>query len=162
MIVDRIDNADAYGRLGGGIAAAMEYLQKTDFASLDSGRQELDGERLFAMVQRYRTKSQAQAAWEVHRQYIDVQYVVEGIERMGWAPLALGPPVVKAYDAESDAALHDADGDFVTLAAGSFAILTPQDIHAPQVAAGSPPVPSPVLKVVVKVRIDEASGPCGF
>ncbi|MHB1035641.1 MAG: YhcH/YjgK/YiaL family protein [Pirellulales bacterium] len=153
MILDRLENACLYRRLGARIAAAFDYLCATDFRQLLDGRYELDGDRLFAMVQRYVTRPPSAAKWEAHRQYVDVQYVVEGVERIGYAPLVDGLPVVEAYDAAKDLAFFDAGGDLVTVRAGSFAIFTPQDLHAPGLAAESSG-PAEVRKVVVKCRVD--------
>jgi biofilm protein TabA len=156
MILDRLENAAAYEGLAPRIAAALRYLQGTDFAALADGRYELDGDRLFAIVQRYQTKPSADAAWEAHRRYIDVQYVVEGAERIGYAALRDGLRAAKPYDAEKDVAFFDARGDLFELAVGSFAIFGPQDVHAPGLAAGRPEAPGGVLKVVVKCRKDES------
>jgi YhcH/YjgK/YiaL family protein len=152
MILDRLENADLYRGLGPGIAAALDYLRATDFSRVPLGRQELDGARLFAIVQRYRTKPLNEAGWEAHRRYLDVQYVVEGDERMGYAPLQAGLAVKQAYDPEKDIAFFETWGDLFEVPAGRFAIFAPQDVHAPGLVPGPEALPTEVLKVVVKVE----------
>jgi YhcH/YjgK/YiaL family protein len=105
------------------------------------------------MVQRYRTKPVTDAVWEAHRRYIDIQYVAEGNERIGYAHLDDELPVRKVYDAEKDYALYEANGDFLAVTAGSFAIFAPHDIHAPGLAINGPESLSDVCKVVVKCRL---------
>ena len=154
MILDRLENAAFYRSLSPRIAAALEYLRATDFSALADGRHEIDGDRLVAMVQRYRTKPLAKARWEAHRRYLDVQYVVEGDERIGYAPVLKDSPVAEPYDADKDVMFYAVQGDLLQVSAGSFAIFAPQDIHAPGLVGGAPPVVRDVLKVVMKCRLD--------
>lgn len=151
MILDRLDNASSYRGIHPGIDKALEYLAKTDFARVANGKHELDGERLFAMVQRYRTRTLDQIVWEAHRRYIDVQYIVAGAERMGYTALRDGLTIKKPYDEQSEAILFDADGAMFDIWAGGFTVFMPQDVHAPGLAVDQ--VPSEVVKVVVKCRI---------
>jgi YhcH/YjgK/YiaL family protein len=152
MILDRLEHAAFYRGLSPQIAAALDYLQTTDLAALADGRYELDGERLVAIVQRYRPKPLRRAVWESHRRYVDVQYVVSGVERMGWAALSDALPVRAVYDPARDAAFYDLaarDGLLFPVGPGSFAVFTPHDVHAPGLApAGAPP--GEVCKVVMK------------
>lgn len=161
MIKDRIDNATAYVGLGAGIARALEYLRTTDCTKLTPGKHAIDGQQVFAAVQKYSPKPVAQAAWESHHRYIDVQYVAVGRERMGYTSLVDGLPVDKPYDPQTDLIFYKTRGDLITFETGEFAIFSPQDVHAPGLAIdGADPVE--VLKVVVKVRVNESNPPTGF
>jgi YhcH/YjgK/YiaL family protein len=157
MILDRLENVGLYRPLGANIALALDYLCRTDFSQMPVGRHEVDGDRVWAVVQRYRPKPPAQAVWEAHRQYVDVQYVAAGTERMGYVPLSDGLSVRQPYDAEKDVILFDADGQFFNLSAGDFAIFTPHDVHAPSLAPGLPADSAEVCKVVMKCRVEQAS-----
>jgi YhcH/YjgK/YiaL family protein len=106
------------------------------------------------VVQRYRPKPPAEARWEAHRQYIDVQFLAGGVERIGYAPLGEALSVVQAYDAQKDVVFFAAAGDFVTVPAGSFAIFWPTDVHAPCLAGEASPATVEVCKVVVKCRVE--------
>ncbi len=153
MILDRLEHAAMYRTLAVDIARALDYLRATDLRSLPDGRQVLDGDRLYAIVQRYRPRPASEAQWEAHRQYIDVQYVVEGVERMGYTYLRSDLPVRQPYDAEKDIVFYDAAGDLLEVPAGSFAIFTPHDLHAPGLTTDPGESVQPVLKVVVKCRV---------
>ena len=149
MILDRLENADFYRNLHPRLARAFEYLRTTNLAQLPAGRHDIAGGELFAISQEYRTKPESEGFWEAHRRYIDVQYIVAGVERMGYAPLP-ALTVRQTYDEEKDLLVCDGRGDFCTVAAGSFAIFAPQDGHMPSLAVGEPAV---VRKVVIKVAV---------
>jgi YhcH/YjgK/YiaL family protein len=149
MILDRLENAGLYRPMGANIATALDYLRCTDFSQMPLGRHEVDGDQVFAIVQRYRPKPLDQIVWEAHRQYIDIQYIAAGIERMGYVPLGDGLSVRQPYDAQKDAILFDADGQLFTMSPGDFAVFAPCDVHAPGLAVESADDPAEVCKVVV-------------
>jgi YhcH/YjgK/YiaL family protein len=150
MIVDRIENARLYAGYGHGVAEALDYLGRTDLTALANGKHELDGERLFVVVQRYQPKPPAEARWEYHEKYLDVQFIAAGAEAIGYAPWDAKLPVVQAFDAAKDAGLVAASGAMLPIAAGMFAIFAPRELHAPCIAIDG--AKSDVLKVIVKCR----------
>ena len=150
MIIDRLSNPSPLFALPRRLAQALDYLRTTDLASVAIGRHDLDGDRLFALVQEYTTRAADQCVWEAHRKYIDVQFVAVGIERMGYANLAEMHERA-AYDATRDVAFFEPGESFVTIPAGTFAIFGPEDVHSPGHAAGEP---SLVRKVVIKAVLN--------
>ena len=160
MIVDDLRNASHYHCLGTRFEAGMRWLGDyalmghaldeldSTFGGKEPGRYDLDGDDLFAMVQEYDTKLKSEGSWEAHRQYADIQLVVDGSEHMGYAPVT--SLIQGSYDAEGDFLPLDGDGMFIDMRAGTFMVLFPQDAHMPGMAIESP---SPVRKVVVKVRL---------
>lgn len=152
MILDSLRHWTRYLSLGSGIRSALEYLHGSDFDRLDNGRYNLDGDQVYAIVNRYQTKPLTDAVWEAHRKYIDVQFVVRGTERLGYIPLDRAPEIVTPYDFQRDVTLYAPGDDMLRFSAGQFAILYPDDIHAPGLACDLQ-TPSEVLKVVVKVAV---------
>ncbi len=148
MITDRLTNAHLYNSLGAGIQRAFEYLQQADLKSLAAGRYELDGKNLYVMSQEYTSKLPEQGKWEAHRRYIDIQYIISGTERIGYAHLTR--LVQGNYNPEKDFLALTGVGDFLTLSAGDFMLLFPEDAHMPGMAVGDP---VPVKKVVIKIAI---------
>jgi YhcH/YjgK/YiaL family protein len=146
VVSDLLANAHLYTALGTRIARGLQFLAKTDLASLAPGRHELDGKRLFALVSDYTPKPVSECRWEAHRRYLDLQYLVSGIERMGVAPI--DRLVAGEYQEDRDIVWLSGSGDFLTFGAGQFMILWPGDAHMAGVEAG---VPGPVRKVVVKI-----------
>jgi YhcH/YjgK/YiaL family protein len=149
MIFDKIENSAIYENISPLIKKAFEYLKQTDFSRLENGKHLVDGDNLFAIVQEYDTKNDADAKLEAHRKYIDVQYVVLGEELIGVSPLVAQTPC-KEYDAENDYALYDDTCSFVKVNPKQFAVLFPQDLHKPGIKVNSS---IKVKKVVMKVRV---------
>src|SRR3569833_2972041 len=149
MILDRIAEGQHYAPMHPLFARALAYLRDTDLKSLPIGKYELDGDRLFVLTQRPEGRTRAGAKLEAHRKYIDIQYVIEGNEAIGWRPTAECSQVELAYDSDRDVALFtDKPVSWFEVPPGSFSILWPHDAHAPLAAEG------PVHKAVVKVAVD--------
>ena len=83
MIIDDIRHAPLYRPLSPRIAAALDFLHDVDLACLAEGRYDIDGDRIFALVQSYVTVPSAEGSWEAHRRYLDLQHVVQGREGLG-------------------------------------------------------------------------------
>jgi len=149
MILDRLEHADAYP-LGERFRLGFEYLRSGRAETDALGRHDLDGDNVYALVQEYETKPLERGKWEAHVKHADIQYVVTGRERMGFAPLHTLTLREQRPPAE-DAALYDGDGTHVPLTAGMFAVFLPQDGHMPGIADGEP---QKVRKVVVEVRLE--------
>jgi YhcH/YjgK/YiaL family protein len=130
---------------------ALEFLRDTDVLSLPLGRHDLDGDRLFALVQEYTTKPAEQCRWEAHQRYCDVQFVARGSERIGVANIDR-MAVEEPYNSDRDISFFMGSGDLITLTAGSFAIFAPQDVHMPCIVAGTS---EPVRKIVVKAVLND-------
>ena len=150
MILDTLDQAGPYRRLGPRFASGLDWL--TTFSpTLADGRYDVAGDDVFALVQSYTTVPPAQKKYESHRVYADIQYVAEGSELVYYAPVAALSPTT-AYDEAKDCLLY-LDPPAATpllLAPGSFAIFYPQDAHKPGCAhegAGR------IKKVVIKARL---------
>ena len=151
MIVDKIENAELYKGLSEGIAKGLELIKDASVAEQENGRYEVDGDNLFYMIQRYPTRDKDDVLFEAHKDYIDIQAIIDGEETIGHA-LTETLEVVQPY--KPDVAEY-ADPDIFTevkLAKGTFAIFYPDDAHKPcyDYRDGK----SNVLKVVVKLRID--------
>jgi biofilm protein TabA len=153
MIQDTLNNSTRYEVLNSHFSKAFEFLRAVD-GTQAPGRHEIAGDDAFALVEKYTTKPKAEALFEAHRKYIDVQYVYRGRETILWAPLATMEESTRPYDATKDAAKWKLIPDFTEmhLSTGHFAILFPEDAHAPCVAWEKA---EEVYKVVVKVAVTD-------
>ncbi|MDD3840289.1 MAG: YhcH/YjgK/YiaL family protein [Clostridia bacterium] len=149
MIIDRLENKNLYSGLGNNVAKALDFLKNSDFSNMSPGRYEIDGEDVFAMVSEYQTKPKQEGVWEAHRRYIDIQFVADGIEGIGYSHLS-ELEITQDYDSDGDCLLLAGEGDFFVAKKGTFAILYPEDGHMPGIEVEQP---SKVKKVVVKVLV---------
>jgi YhcH/YjgK/YiaL family protein len=149
MIVDLLSNSHLYAGLNPRIDRAFAYLRQTDLAALEPGDYAIDGKNIFARALTYTTRVPENGVWEAHRLYIDLQVMVQGAERICYAPLNRLAP--GAYDEAKDFLRLSGEGDSVTLPQGSFMLLWPGDGHMPCLAVGGP---EPIKKVVVKIAVD--------
>ena len=148
MIIDKIKNAEKYYSLDEKIKEALLFIKENKFETMIDGKYEINGSEIYASVSRYETKSMDKGSWEAHKNYIDVQYVVEGTEKIGYAPVA-NLQVSHEYSEEKDITRFAGTGDFVTIANGTFAIFFPGEGHMPGINSESGS--QKILKVVVKV-----------
>ena len=146
MILDHISNAALYSGTHPLFAQAFAYLAS---ASDPVGSYDLAGDDLVAKVQEYTTR--AEGKFEAHDRYIDIQYIVEGEEKMYYARRT-GMEVLSPMDAAKDAAFYADTADCVeiTVRAGDFAIFFPDDAHKPGIRANGE---CTVKKIVMKVKV---------
>jgi YhcH/YjgK/YiaL family protein len=148
MIFDKLENANFYSTLNEKIKTSLSYLQENDLKNLENGKYEIDGQDIFVIVQDYDTKPFEQGKWEAHRAYIDIQYIVEGQEKIGFANIDDFSQITQ-YDKEKDIVFLEGNGDFVTLKQGDFAIFTQQDAHMPGLLVDkSQHVKKAVIKII--------------
>ncbi|HBU14290.1 MAG TPA: YhcH/YjgK/YiaL family protein [Gemmobacter sp.] len=152
MILDTLAQADRYLALHPLFARAFEFLHGTDLGALEPGVHAIQDEQLFAIVEDCSGRTRTEAKLECHRRYIDIQLVLEGVDEMGWKPLAACVDPATDYDAARDIRfLNDAPASWVATPSGSFCLFFPDDAHAPLVSAGR------IRKVVVKIALAGAA-----
>lgn len=148
MIIDRIENAALYYPLHPKLKQAFDYIAQIDIHTLPVGRHEIDNS-MYVLVQEYITKPKSEGKWEAHRRYIDLQYVVQGAEGMGYTNihnLEQGE-----YMPEKDFLPLFGEGEQLALRSGYFVLLFPEDAHMPSMALGES---KPARKIVIKIAVE--------
>lgn len=152
MIYDTLDHIASYRGLGPNMDRALDYLAATDLASLTPGRYEIDGAKVYLMIQETELHNVEDGQFEAHRRYADIQLALTDGEAISVQPVE---KVTKwcPFDVEKDIGFSDVNdkGIPLPLPAGSFMILFPQDAHLPCIKWRS--VRSS-RKAVVKVLLD--------
>lgn len=152
MITSTLDQLHWYSIISLHFEKAIRYALKTDFTVMDTGKYSIDGENVFAIVNEYTTKPISECDSESHRDYADIQIMVSGSERFGYAPLTDQPPSTP-FGSGKDVALYSISEEelsYITLRPGQFIIFFPSDIHRPEVFVSQPQL---VRKVVLKVAL---------
>lgn len=150
MILTTLAESAPYEVLGPRIAAGLRWLRSMD-PSIADGRHPIDGDDVFALVQRYETVPGTEKRLETHVRHIDLQYVADGHERIVHAPAA-ALTVETPYDEANDITFYDEPpfASSLLMRPGDLAVFYPDDAHKPGCMAGARHT---VRKVVVKVRI---------
>jgi YhcH/YjgK/YiaL family protein len=150
MIFDSLKNARLYFNIGKRFESALRFLEGLDVRNLKPGRVEIaDG--VYANIQRYETKPRALCRYESHVKYADIQYVALGGEALGFARLDEGLLEADgAFDEGKDVAFYKGEGVWLPLRTGYFAVLFPDDAHAPRANLDNV---CEVVKIVIKVLL---------
>lgn len=151
MIYDKLDHIETYKGLSKDLYLGLEFL-KNATPDTENGIHELNA-RVKAIISEYETKPINEFGFEAHKQYIDIQGLLLGEERVACMPIEKLKET-KPYSTENDAAFYSTEEQpqEVVIGNGYFAIFFPQDGHMPQLCVKAP---TKVKKVVVKVKIDE-------
>lgn len=134
------------------IVEAIEELKAILAHDPDLGRIEIRGNEMYASIMALEAKSLKEQVAEKHETYIDVHYLIEGEETIGWSPLQEGIEPIKPYDVEGEYALYAPSSEeiLLSLKPGMFAVFFPHDVHRP--GMGQPGMK--IKKAVIKIHID--------
>lgn len=133
--------------------AALAYLRHTDFREMAPGRYPIDGDKMIAIVQTPLTQPWETGMPEFHQRYIDIQYLLEGEEVIGFLPANPTLECAKDQLIERDIAfVHpQANETRLVLTPGMFAIFFPGELHKPCRVLNES---MPIKKVVIKIAVD--------
>jgi YhcH/YjgK/YiaL family protein len=153
MILDTIDNTHLYTGLHARFKKAFEILKDKPLSQKDDGKYPLDGENIYYTIQRYTTKPLNEGNLEAHQKYIDIQFLLSGVELLGYTPLK-GLTIAEKYNPKKDIAFFNTQKEItkVKLEPGLFCILFPDDAHLPGCQLAGP---TEIRKVVIKIQIKE-------
>lgn len=134
------------------LVKGLDYLQQTDFSKVAVGKYEIEGSSIYALVQEYQTAPKAEKKAEAHGKYIDIQYIAQGKEVIGFAPFSPESEVKENLLDQKDAIYYNSvKGEMdLMMSDGMYAIFFPEEIHRPgcNYEAGGQ-----VRKVVVKIAM---------
>lgn len=152
MIFDKMENISDYFEDLPLLVKVAEFVKDFNETGKEDGIYEIDGDRVFAAINSYRTKPQTpEMMFEAHKKYIDVQYIVNGIERIRWARLNSVNLVEEKYSEGQDIAFYEGTPLFdFTLTKGTFLLLYPEDAHLPGLSADKDVC---VRKIVFKIEV---------
>ena len=125
-------------------AVAANLQEKTP------GRYELQGDNIFMNVMQFATQSPEQKKAELHREYIDIQVLLSGEERIlfGMTDSARQCDEMHVED-DYQLCSQIADEQAMVLKPGRFVIFMPGEPHKPGCVVQAP---MDIKKVVIKVR----------
>lgn len=141
-------------RLPQAIEKALHFLRTTDFTTLPPGVVEIEGRTIFAQVLDLTTKEPHENRPEVHRRYLDIQFLAWGEEKIGIAIDTGNNEISESLLEQRDIIFyHQMENEsLIEMIPGSYAIFFPQDVHRPQCHKHKE---SAIRKIVVKVAVSE-------
>lgn len=148
MIVSNLTNSRRIENLHPLFKTLFDYVKTHDLLHAEPGRIEIDGDNLFINNVSPECTTREKQLLELHRDYIDIHILLEGRETIGWKAIEDLTSETKPYEKEGDCALYsDTPTAFVDLLPGQFAIVYPEDPHAPAIGKGR------IRKLIAKVKL---------
>ncbi len=148
MVIGTLESSARYEALHPLFAKLFEYVKSHNLLEEPLGRITLDGDDLFINNVNPECLDATDQVLEVHREYIDVHFLLEGSETIGWTPLEDVENIKQPYDAAAECALYAEPAQtYVKLKPGQFCIVWPEDPHAPVIGEGK------IRKAIAKVRL---------
>lgn len=154
MIYGNIANLERDRKiLPAAVVKGLQYLKDTDFSKLEVGKYEIEGNKIFALVQENQTQPKEDRRAEAHAKRLDIQCVIEGAEMIGFALPDAANQVVEDLLEQKDNIFYSTVQDEMglVLTKGMYAIFFPGEVHRPSCQYG---VSCKLRKVVVKINAD--------
>ncbi len=147
--INKVTFAEQYHKNKAEWDKAFTFIRDSDLVNKKPGKYTIDGTDVYATITEGPEKTFEQSAWESHRKYIDLQYVIKGKEKIGVSPVS-GATVTQAYDDKADIAHYASDGQFYIGDPSLFFLFFPADAHRPNIHVDGYDV---VKKLVIKIRV---------
>jgi len=124
------------------------FLKTNDLKTFAKGKISIVEEELFINIVEFELKNKEEQIIEAHQDYLDIHIPLNTEETIGWKKKEECAHETKPYEKENDCVLFsDVPDIYFTLKPGQFAIVYPEDAHAPAIGEGI------IKKAIVKIRM---------
>ena len=150
MIIDTIKNIEIYKELSSDIYAGLKFIANAT-SDIKLGTIRVNN-NVLAIVSEYETMESFERGFEAHKNVIDIQYPIIGVERVKWSPIET-MDVNIPYDEIKDRTFFTnphINSTHVDIGNGIFAIMFPGDGHGPQHYITQPEL---IKKITIKISI---------
>ncbi len=148
MIVANIQNKAEYYGIHPELDKALDCLNPEFLEQAATEKTLLDGENLFVTKFHLETVPEEETFFEAHRQYLDIQVVTQGQERVEIAH----PDTLTLTEHSGDFYGYTGTGEqTVVLRPGNFLIVFPGDAHRLKLPVGESG--KPFTRVVFKIKV---------
>lgn len=151
MIVDHIKNRGRYADSHKNIAAALQYIaDHADDPELQDGTYPIIPGEVIVHVLTKDTHARGEAKMEIHKNFMDIHYIIKGAERCGIAPLAEESDI--DYNPETDNGFWSCEDSYdVMIGEGEFYAVWPMEPHCPLCSAAGRR--ETIRKIICKVKV---------
>ena len=145
------DLAQQKSVLPAAVVRALEAIQKVDPQKMEPGRYEVEGDKLFYLVQDVELRTMEESRAEAHRQYADIQIPCSTNERYGFALPQPELPIADDQLQEKDLAFFPTPvgESFINITPGMYLVFLPNELYGHCVAIGNKRI---ISKKVMKVH----------
>jgi YhcH/YjgK/YiaL family protein len=137
------------------ILKAAYLIDSLDFPALQDNVFEIEGKNFYYILSSYQTVADyKEKPAEAHRKYLDLQYIIYGKEKFGFADYSNVKKSHSEYSPEKDIEFFDEiDNEcFIPLNQNQYAIFFPEDIHRTGICIDKP---CNVRKIIFKLLIND-------
>ncbi len=151
MIFDKICNIKNYKGINKNLDIAIDSIARREYIKGISGKNLVQEEEVFFNVQNYITKNQEECFFETHKDYLDIQLVMFGEEKIGVTEIEK-LKLDKEYDKERDLETQKGEPEIVfEMNENNFLILFPGEPHMPGIKNNEN---IEIKKIVYKIKMD--------
>lgn len=128
----------------------LDFISQADFSGLPDGKHDI-GEGAYVSISTYATQPVEERRPESHHKYIDLQFIIEGEEQIGYTDIAQAGEIAEENTVKDLVFYKSVDNEtMLKMLPGSFAVFYPWDVHRPNCLAKSS---VRVRKAVVKIPV---------
>ena len=143
MILDKLENLQNYQSLNKGFKEVVDFIAKNDLLALAQGKVTIS-ENVFYNRQQYVGKPELDDLYESHIDYIDIQIVLEGVERHYYSKTQ---PIISELN-QKDCYFTSAEKDSsIQLSKNTFVIFFAGELHKPGLKVNEEKIEKIVFKV---------------
>lgn len=131
MMLSNLDTPLSSINVSQRVKTAINFLKNLD-KNIPDGKVEIDDKNIFALVATVKTEHPDKRFFEAHRDYIDVQFVIDGRQIIEWMPVTAFKEE-KNYDEDNDLYKFNQNfsGSKIIIGNNNYAIFFPEDAHKP-------------------------------
>ena len=154
MIGGKLVDLYRYKGIANNIDTAIDYILNNDLLALPKGKTVVDGDNVYINRDTYVAKPYEECFFENHENYIDIQIVLKGKERIGYTHIS--NPTLKVttpYNEAKDVTKYnnDPEGAVYFDVEEGFVLVYTEDAHLAKCDVDG----NTVEKAVVKVKIEK-------
>ena len=123
MILDSLENSKRIECIHPLFKQAFDYVKSTDFSKMEDGKYDIADAGFTVSIASLFGKEKSEAAIETHKKFIDIQFPLLGVEKIGWKPGDQLQEESVSYNEEQDIAFYiDKPTAYTKIYPGQFAI----------------------------------------
>ncbi|OYU84518.1 MAG: YhcH/YjgK/YiaL family protein [Flavobacterium sp. BFFFF2] len=149
MIIDHLVELKKYDNMLPKMDEIIHFLSQHDWTNIADGTLDApEGMKAFVQTLEAKTEEQSLEKFECHDQFIDLQYLISGVETFAWKSRKNCVVPKGDYNMEKDVRYFSDEPDIhFLLQPGHFAIFYPSDVHAPAIGTGT------LKKLIIKIPV---------